>query len=727
MRHLLPTSHEPFGAMTYLQFHLVFLLPPLLLLGALTRRAARRGELPRFGLAALALHALVAFLYTTPWDNYLVARGVWGYGAGRVLFTVGWVPFEEYLFFILQTLLTGTLTLLLGRSVRLGPPLGAHTARLVQGGGALAWLLLAAAGVLALSTERGTYFGLIAAWAAPVLALQWGFGGDLLVRRWRWVLPSAALPTLYLWLADRVALGAGIWWISPALSTGWRPLGLPVEEALFFLLTNLLIVFGMTLALAPESLGRLRALAKLRWWRVAFVLWVLTMVPTPLLPGAFVPLAYLSTLLLTLGVLGCALERYGRRAWSLFALAFLFGVVVEWLGYRTGVPFGAYRYTAPGPALLGVPLLVPLGWFAFTMIALALAPRGSARWFAPLVLVAWDVGLDPLMVSQGFWAFASGAYYGVPLSNFVGWYAAGWVLVALLLRLEPRLETERPRDLHAVFWVQLFLMTFGLLFFGLPWAALAVLVAMGAVGIWAAFPQQTTAWAVGGAARLKRAAQGALVALIARCLPWIIRRSLRRGLHGVYARGPWGALPKGGFILAANHHAWWDPYLAWFIGRRLGRPLSGLMLDATVERFPFFRAHGALKTTEVREALRRLARGEVLILFPEGVLRPPGQVSRTRPGVLYLARRAGVPVVPLAIRVTVRGAQHPEALLSVGAPLEATDAAALEGALNALLGDLDDLLRRAEAEQPPPGFTAWLGGAKSTHERAAWVGRVFRS
>lgn len=64
--------------MTYLQFHLVFLLPPLLLLGALTRRAARRGELPRFGLAALALHALVAFLYTTPWDNYLVARGVWG-------------------------------------------------------------------------------------------------------------------------------------------------------------------------------------------------------------------------------------------------------------------------------------------------------------------------------------------------------------------------------------------------------------------------------------------------------------------------------------------------------------------------------------------------------------------------------------------------------------------------------------------------------------------------
>ena len=103
--------------MTYLQFHLIFLLPPLLLLGFLTRRAWLRKQLPGFGLAALAVHVAVAVLYTTPWDNYLVARGVWGYGEGRVLFTLGWVPFEEYLFFVLQTLLTGMLTLLVGRGV----------------------------------------------------------------------------------------------------------------------------------------------------------------------------------------------------------------------------------------------------------------------------------------------------------------------------------------------------------------------------------------------------------------------------------------------------------------------------------------------------------------------------------------------------------------------------------------------------------------------------------
>lgn len=472
--------------MTYLQFHLVFLLPPLLLLAFFTVRASRRLELPRFGLHAVALLVLLALLYTTPWDNYLVARGVWGYGEERVLATIGYVPLEEYLFFIFQTLLTGLFVLLVTRFVTAGKrALTPERARTVRGAGAFAWLLLAASGVLALTTQGGTYFGLIAVWAAPVLALQWGFGGDLLAQRWRAVLPSALLPTLYLWLADLLAIRLGIWWISPELSSGSSLLGLPLEEALFFLLTNLLVVFGVTLVLVPESLSRLRALRGLRWWRACFVLWALAMIPTPLLPGAFTLLAYLSTGFLTLGVLGYALERYGGRAWGLLALAFVFGLAVEWLGYSTGVPFGAYSYTAPGPALLGVPLIVPLGWFAFTVIALALSPPGAARWFAPLVLVAWDVGLDPLMVAQGFWAFESGAYYGVPVSNFVGWYAAGFVLVALLLRLEPRLKVDSSRDLHLVFWGQLFLMTVGLIFFGLPWAALAVLVAMSLVGGWA--------------------------------------------------------------------------------------------------------------------------------------------------------------------------------------------------------------------------------------------------
>jgi len=478
--------------MTYFQFHLLFTLPPLLLLCALTWWDVRRGR-PlagafgrggRFALYALLLHVLLALVYTTPWDNYLVAREVWGYGAGRVLFTVGFVPIEEYLFFIIQTLLTGLFVFTVGRYTRFAPrPLAPSAAQSVRVVGALFWLLLAASGVVALTAARGTYFGLIAAWAAPVLALQWGFGGDLLVRRWREVALGAGVPTLYLWLADRLAIGSGIWWISPNLSSGLAVLGLPVEEMLFFLLTNLLVVFGLTLALEPLSLARLQRLRRVSWWRAVLVLWALSMIPTPLVPGAFPVLAYLSTALLALGVLGYALERYGARAWGVFALAFSFGLLVEWLGHTTGFPFGSYRYTAPGPSLLGVPLLVPLGWFAFTLVALAVSPARLKLWTAPLALVAWDLGLDPLMVSKGFWAFESGVYYGVPLSNFLGWYVSGLALVALLLRLEPRLKGEGGADLRLVFLAQAFLMGVGLLFFGLTGAALVTSLAMGLLAL----------------------------------------------------------------------------------------------------------------------------------------------------------------------------------------------------------------------------------------------------
>ena len=475
--------------MTYLEFHLFFTLPLVAVLGLVSWLEARRarplgGSLGRrtpFAFWALILHVVIAFTYTTPWDNYLVAQQVWGYGESRVLATVGYVPVEEYLFFILQTIITGLFLFLLARHFDGGrQELSPDTRVRIRVFGATFWLLIAAAGVLALTVPKGTYFGLIAVWATPVIALQWGFGGDLLVRRWRLLLPALSVPTLYLWAVDRFAIHSGIWWISEGLSSGLAPLGLPVEEAFFFLVTNLLVVFGLTLALEPASLARLDALRGVRWWRGALALWALSMIPTPLFPAAFAPLAYISTALLALGIFGYALERYGTRAWLLFGAAFSFGLLVEWLGHTTGVPFGAYSYSAPGPSLLGVPLLVPLGWFAFTLIALAVSPVYKL-WVAPLALVAWDLGLDPLMVDKGFWTFqANTPYYDIPLTNFLGWYAAGVVLVWLLLRLEPRLKGESSRDLRLIFIAQAFLMATGLLFFGLVLAALVTLVAMGA-------------------------------------------------------------------------------------------------------------------------------------------------------------------------------------------------------------------------------------------------------
>lgn len=492
--------------MTYLQFHVAFTLPWLAWLAIGAIRAVRAGRplagrlggdrAAWTGLGALSLAALA---YTWPWDRALIAQGVWGYPDGRVLAKLGGVPLEELAFFLIQTWIVGLTTFAVGRSL----PAGSATAGPARGvgpsaqafrwAGALLALVGAGAGLLLWPTEPGRYLGLILVWSMPVVALQWAFGGDLLWSRRRVLLLAIGLPTAWLWFADRLAIGWSIWWISEELTLGLRPLGLPLEEAAFFLLASTMVVGGLLLALHPVTLPRLRRLgAELarRPWRAWLAVWAFTMIPTPLFPDLFAPLAYASTSALALAVLVYALRHYGTRSWALFAAAFAFGVAVEVLGERTGFPFGAYSYLAPGPALLGVPLLVPLGWFAFTLIALAVAPRGRARWFAPLALVAWDLGLDPLMVREGFWAFEQGPYFGVPWSNFAGWYLAGWLLVALLLWIEPRLADEEGADLRATFAAQAFLIGVGLAFFGLPWAGLIAAIAMLAV----ATPGLRAAW-----------------------------------------------------------------------------------------------------------------------------------------------------------------------------------------------------------------------------------------
>jgi lycopene beta-cyclase len=218
---------------------------------------------------------------------------------------------------------------------------------------------------------------------------------------------------------------------------------------------------------------------KLSWWKVCLGLWVLSMIPTPLFPDYFLILSYLSTLLLSTAIFGYALEKYGPKTYMLFMVTFTFGIAVEYLGETTGFPFGHYRYTALGPSIFGVPLMVPLGWWAFTMIALSISSNYK-YWLAPLALVAWDVGLDPLMVKQGFWIFSEGFYYGIPLSNFVGWFAAGCVLVRLLVWLEPRLYQDSSPVLRFVFGVQAFLMGVGLtVFYAMPLAGLMTALMMG--------------------------------------------------------------------------------------------------------------------------------------------------------------------------------------------------------------------------------------------------------
>ncbi|NWG05883.1 MAG: lycopene cyclase domain-containing protein [Chloroflexi bacterium] len=74
---------------------------------------------------------------------------------------------------------------------------------------------------------------------------------------------SILVPETYLSLMDILALKETTWSISPSQTTGILFFGiLPLEEMVFFFITNVLIVFGMTLLLADESQQRFAKIKK---------------------------------------------------------------------------------------------------------------------------------------------------------------------------------------------------------------------------------------------------------------------------------------------------------------------------------------------------------------------------------------------------------------------------------------------------------------------------------
>ncbi|MEM1056718.1 MAG: lycopene cyclase domain-containing protein [Bacteroidota bacterium] len=239
--------------MTYLQFHLVFILPVIAALAVAQKRPVA-GIGVGSALKWLGAILLLAFVYTTPWDNYLVYREVWGYPPGRVLATIGYVPVEEYAFFLLQPILTGLFYFALRGRRLLDSPSRPEPSSFRLGLIA-SWVTLTIFGVVCLVLQgHALYMGLILAWAPPVIVGMAWIGSKKIWDERRRVLWSIAIPTVYLWVADRTAIALGIWDIADATSFGFDPFGLPIEEATFFFVTNTLIVFGLSMFLpAPDE------------------------------------------------------------------------------------------------------------------------------------------------------------------------------------------------------------------------------------------------------------------------------------------------------------------------------------------------------------------------------------------------------------------------------------------------------------------------------------------
>ena len=123
---------------------------------------------------------------------------------------------------------------------------------------------------------------------------------------------------------------------------------------------------------------------------------------------------------------------FSRSAeWPMLLVCALLGFVAEVLGVTYGIPFGNYQYTATlFPRILGVPLVMAAAWlvlFAYTR-QMVRNPFAAAAW-----MTAIDFVIDPLAANNlGFWKWENpGPYYGIPWSNFAGWYVVSIILFSL--------------------------------------------------------------------------------------------------------------------------------------------------------------------------------------------------------------------------------------------------------------------------------------------------------
>lgn len=205
-----------------------------------------------------------------------------------------------------------------------------------------------------------------------------------------------------------------------------------------------------------------RALRYPRSTLVPIVFWVLTMISLPILgwilgENALIRGMSLGVFMQASAVIIILYVAWGwPRTLKTILIVVVFTYLAELLGSKTGFPFGKYHYTdLLQPQLAGVPLLIPLAWlmmlppaWAITAIILGKPPTSNRHEAAPknnfrstlqftllsaLALTAWDLFLDPQMVGWGFWVWETpGPYFGIPLSNYLGWILTAFLLTLLI-------------------------------------------------------------------------------------------------------------------------------------------------------------------------------------------------------------------------------------------------------------------------------------------------------
>jgi 1-acyl-sn-glycerol-3-phosphate acyltransferase len=112
----------------------------------------------------------------------------------------------------------------------------------------------------------------------------------------------------------------------------------------------------------------------------------------------------------------------------------------------------------------------------------------------------------------------------------------------------------------------------------------------------------------------------------------------------------------GGALVISNHQSHLDPIL---VGLAFDRRLNYVARDTLFGFAPFRWLIYSLDAIPIdregiglgglKESLRRLRGGEMLLIFPEGTRTRDGNVGELKPGFLTLARRSKVPLLPIVV------------------------------------------------------------------------------
>jgi uncharacterized membrane protein len=157
-----------------------------------------------------------------------------------------------------------------------------------------------------------------------------------------------------------------------------------------------------------------------------------------------------------------------RGILAFFAICLVVGNIFENVGVRTGFPFGHYYFTdLMGPKLFVVPIQLGLAYLGMAYLSWTLArlilggmrnPMNGSRvvtlpLVAAFIMVAWDFSQDPVWSTiLHLWIWQQGgAYFGVPASNFSGWFLTVYVFYQLFA-LYLRDRSMKPEPLPPGYW-----------------------------------------------------------------------------------------------------------------------------------------------------------------------------------------------------------------------------------------------------------------------------------